>query len=144
MVSNMDGVSITGESGSHDTSINGLLLTMAHISNIRVVSSSCVGFLPCLCKIMAFMIRFTVPISLSHTLPIYGACGGLNFQVVRELDRKSDTGPFSMNSALIDKSSVAPTKLVLRSERNWVTSPCKATKRLSALIKDELSWGVAL
>ena len=43
-----------------------------------------------------------------------------------------------MNFALIDESSVEPKKLVPRSERNWVTGPCRATKRLSALIKDEL------
>lgn len=42
MVSNIDGVSRCGESASHDTSINGLLLTIAHISDINVVSSSCV------------------------------------------------------------------------------------------------------
>lgn len=39
MVSNIDGVSRCDESGSHDTSINGLLLTIAHISVINVVSS---------------------------------------------------------------------------------------------------------
>lgn len=41
MVSNIDGVSRCGESASHDTSINGLLLIIAHISDINVVSSSC-------------------------------------------------------------------------------------------------------
>lgn len=83
MVSNMDGVSKSAKSGSHDTSISGLLWTMAHISNIRVIRSSCVRFLPCFCKIMAFMIRFTVPVSLSYTPSISGTCGGLNFQILR-------------------------------------------------------------
>lgn len=138
MVSNIDGVSRCGESGSHDTSISGLLLTIAHISDINVVSSSCVKSLPCRCKNIAFNIRFTVPINLSHTPPMCGACGGLNFQVVRLLERKSNTGLFSINSASMVKSSDAPTKLVPRSERNWVTGPRMATKRLSALMNDEL------
>lgn len=138
MVSSIDGVSRGGESRSHNPSISGLLLTIAHISDINVVSSSCVKSLPCHCKNMAFNIRFTVPISLSHTLPMCEACGGLNFQVERLLERKSNTGPFSINSASIVRSSNAPTKLVPRSERNWITGPRMATKRLRALMNDEL------
>lgn len=98
IVSNMDRVSIRGEFMSHGTYISSLLLTIAHISNIEVVISSCVRFLPYFCKIMAFMIIFTVLISLSHA-SLCGAFGGLNFQVVRELDRNFDNGPFLINTA---------------------------------------------
>lgn len=79
-----------------------------------------------------------MPIILSQEPPVWEAWGGLNFQIVPDLWRKSWTGPCSTHTLSILRASRAPTKLVPRSEQNSFTDPRTHTKRRKAFINAEL------
>ena len=72
------GDKISGDSGSLDTGVSGRLLMMAETSAIKVISASCVNYLVGSSWSIASMIRRTMPMTRSHTPPIYEAWGGFS------------------------------------------------------------------
>lgn len=76
IVRGIDGISSIDASGSLETSINGLLLTKAHTSAIKMTCTSCVMSFSLWFSIIAFKIFCKTPMSLFHAPPMWGACGG--------------------------------------------------------------------
>ena len=80
-VSSIDGVSISGASGSEETGISGRELIIAVTSAINVHRTSWVTFnLPAWSNIES-RIRRAIPIMRSQLPPMLDACGGLNAHV---------------------------------------------------------------